>query len=163
MPILWAQLLITIPAYVLAETTLGMLGLGVMEPLPSWGNLLRELEGGGMRCIRGYWRRCMLLAAVVGSFQADVRTGGLFGMTALLAILAAGLALGGELRFALHDSPKTTDPLMIADESAGAIGYLTEGVLIRVNRGTQKPEPELATSWKVSKDSRRSRFSCGRA
>ena len=48
MPILWAQLWITIPAYVLAETTLGMLGLGVMEPLPSWGNLLRELEGGGI-------------------------------------------------------------------------------------------------------------------
>ena len=45
MPILWPNSGSTIPAYVLAETTLGMLGLGVMEPLPSWGNLLRELEG----------------------------------------------------------------------------------------------------------------------
>ncbi len=45
MPILFAQLWITIPAYVLAESTLGMLGLGVMEPLPSWGNLLREHGG----------------------------------------------------------------------------------------------------------------------
>ncbi len=62
--------------------------------------------------------------------------------------------LAGELRFAFHDEPKTTDPLMMADESAEAIRYLTEGVLIRVNRLTQKPEPELATSWKVSKDSR---------
>jgi peptide/nickel transport system permease protein len=67
MPILWAQLLITIPAYVLAESTLGMLGLGVMEPLPSWGNLLRELEGGGIHV----WQLApvLLLAAVVGSFQ----------------------------------------------------------------------------------------------
>ncbi|MGA3188636.1 MAG: ABC transporter permease subunit [Bryobacteraceae bacterium] len=67
MPILWAQLWITIPAYVLAETTLGMLGLGVMEPLPSWGNLLRELEGGALHP----WLLApvLLLAAVVGSFQ----------------------------------------------------------------------------------------------
>ncbi len=66
--------------------------------------------------------------------------------------LLLALALCGELRFALHDEPKTTDPLLMADESAEAIGYLTEGVLIRVNRLTQRPEPELATSWKVSKD-----------
>jgi ABC-type transport system substrate-binding protein len=66
--------------------------------------------------------------------------------------------LAGELRFALHDEPKTTDPLLMADESAEAIGYLTEGVLIRINRLTQKPEPELATSWKISKDSTRITF-----
>jgi peptide/nickel transport system substrate-binding protein len=63
------------------------------------------------------------------------------------------IMLAGQLRFVLHDEPKTTDPLLAADEPAVAIGYLTEGVLIRVNRLTQKPEPELATSWKVSKDS----------
>jgi peptide/nickel transport system substrate-binding protein len=66
--------------------------------------------------------------------------------------------LAGELRFALHDEPKTSDPLLIADESAEAIGYLTEGVLIRINRLTQKPEPELATSWKISKDSTKITF-----
>jgi ABC-type dipeptide/oligopeptide/nickel transport system permease subunit len=70
MPILWAQLWITIPAYVLAETTLGMLGLGVMEPLPSWGNLLRELEGGGIAGHPWLLAPALLLAAVVGSFQA---------------------------------------------------------------------------------------------
>jgi peptide/nickel transport system permease protein len=69
MPILWAQLWITIPAYVLAETTLGMLGLGVMEPLPSWGNLLRELEGGGLGDHPWLMAPVLLLAAVVGSFQ----------------------------------------------------------------------------------------------
>jgi peptide/nickel transport system substrate-binding protein len=66
--------------------------------------------------------------------------------------------LAGQLRFALHDEPKTTDPLMMADESAEAIRYLTEGVLIRVNRLTQKPEPDLATSWKISKDSTKITF-----
>ena len=43
-PILFAQFWISIPVFVLTEATLSMLGLGVMEPLPSWGNLLRGLE-----------------------------------------------------------------------------------------------------------------------
>lgn len=43
-PILLAQFWISIPVFVLTEATLSMLGLGVMEPLPSWGNLLRGLE-----------------------------------------------------------------------------------------------------------------------
>jgi peptide/nickel transport system permease protein len=43
-PILLAQFWISIPFFVLTETTLSMLGLGVMEPMPSWGNLLRGLE-----------------------------------------------------------------------------------------------------------------------
>lgn len=68
------------------------------------------------------------------------------------------LLLAGQLRFALHDEPKTTDPMLSSDESAEAIKYLTEGVLIRVNRLTQRPEPELATSWKISKDSTKITF-----
>jgi len=43
-PVLFAQFWISIPVFILAEATLSMLGLGVMEPLPSWGNLLRGLE-----------------------------------------------------------------------------------------------------------------------
>jgi ABC-type dipeptide/oligopeptide/nickel transport system permease subunit len=69
MPILWAQLFITIPAYVLAETTLGMLGLGVMEPLPSWGNLMREMEGQGIMGHPWLLAPVLVLAAVVGGFQ----------------------------------------------------------------------------------------------
>ena len=41
--ILLAQFLILIPVFILSEGNLGVLGLGVGEPLPSWGNLLREL------------------------------------------------------------------------------------------------------------------------
>ena len=43
-PVLYAQFWISIPVFILTEANLGMLGLGVAEPLPSWGSLLRELE-----------------------------------------------------------------------------------------------------------------------
>lgn len=44
-PILAAQFWLSIPIFILSEANLGLLGLGVSEPVPSWGNLLRELEG----------------------------------------------------------------------------------------------------------------------
>lgn len=44
LPILAAQFWISIPIFILAEANLGILGLGVSEPMPSWGSLLRELE-----------------------------------------------------------------------------------------------------------------------
>jgi ABC-type dipeptide/oligopeptide/nickel transport system permease subunit len=43
-PILFAQFWTSIPVFILSEANLGLLGLGVAEPLPSWGSLLRELE-----------------------------------------------------------------------------------------------------------------------
>jgi peptide/nickel transport system permease protein len=42
--VLLAQFWISIPAFILGEASLGLLGLGVAEPLPSWGNLLQELQ-----------------------------------------------------------------------------------------------------------------------
>lgn len=43
-PVFLAQFWISVPVFILTEATLSMLGLGVMEPLPSWGNLLRGFE-----------------------------------------------------------------------------------------------------------------------
>ena len=43
-PILLAQFWISVPVFILSEANLGLLGLGVSEPLPSWGAMLRELE-----------------------------------------------------------------------------------------------------------------------
>ncbi len=65
---------------------------------------------------------------------------------------------GGQLKFCLRMEPKTFDPLKVEDEASAAIRYLTGGVLVRVNRQTQELEPELAQSWKVSKDGRNITF-----
>jgi peptide/nickel transport system permease protein len=43
-PVLSAQFWIAIPVFILSEANLALLGLGVSEPLPSWGGMLRELE-----------------------------------------------------------------------------------------------------------------------
>ncbi len=42
--VLLTQVTLLIPQYVLAEVTLSFLGLGVGEPLPSWGSLLSSLQ-----------------------------------------------------------------------------------------------------------------------
>ncbi|MGB8005815.1 MAG: ABC transporter substrate-binding protein [Terriglobales bacterium] len=75
--------------------------------------------------------------------------------TLLYLALTSGAALaqsGGELRFCLRSEPKTFDPALVDDDSSLSIRYLTGGVLARVNRRTQELEPELAESWKISKD-----------
>ncbi|HZQ94156.1 MAG TPA: ABC transporter substrate-binding protein [Candidatus Sulfotelmatobacter sp.] len=70
-----------------------------------------------------------------------------------------GSAFGqGELRFCLRSEPKTFDPLKVEDDASVAIRYLTGGTLVRMNRQTQALEPELAESWKVSKDGRQISF-----
>jgi peptide/nickel transport system substrate-binding protein len=79
-------------------------------------------------------------------------------MLCVLSLLGQALAQGGELRFCLRSEPKTFDPLKVEDDASGAIRYLTGGVLVRVNRQTQELQPELALSWKVSKDGRQISF-----
>jgi peptide/nickel transport system permease protein len=39
-----AQFRVLVPACILAEASLGLLGLGVADPVPSWGNLLKDLQ-----------------------------------------------------------------------------------------------------------------------
>lgn len=42
--LLLPQFLVSLPAFLMAEANLGTLGLGVSEPLPSWGSMLLELD-----------------------------------------------------------------------------------------------------------------------
>jgi ABC-type dipeptide/oligopeptide/nickel transport system permease subunit len=43
-PVVAAQFWILLPAFLLTEANLGVLGLGINEPLSSWGSLLAELQ-----------------------------------------------------------------------------------------------------------------------
>lgn len=71
----------------------------------------------------------------------------------LIALVGAATCLD-ELRFYLHSEPKTFNPALVADDASETVRYLTGGVLVRLNRQTQRAEPELATTWKMSKDGR---------
>ena len=87
------------------------------------------------------------------SRHSHVRTAAALALLLLLS-LSAFAQSGGELRFYVHSDPKTFDPLLVADDASETIRYLTGGVLVRVNRRTQQAEPELATSWTISRDGR---------
>jgi len=72
----------------------------------------------------------------------------------LLAASAVRAQNGGTLRFCLRAEPKTFNPLLVSDDASETVRYLTGGVLMRLNRQTQRLEPALATSWKLSRDGR---------
>lgn len=69
-PVLYAQFWLSIPVFILSEANLGILGLGVAEPMPSWGSLLKELEG-LVSVGEEPWKfvPLILLVVVVMSFQ----------------------------------------------------------------------------------------------
>ena len=94
----------------------------------------------------------LLLVALVGTAA--------FGAAANVATVppAGDPVWGGELRFAIHAEPKTWDPLMTADDASDAVRILTNGFLVRLNRKTQKYEPDVAESWKVSENGKKISF-----
>ena len=78
----------------------------------------------------------------------------LLSLTLFLVTTLASAQGGGQLRFCLRSDPKTFDPVLVGDDPSERVRYITGGFLMRLNRLTQRLEPELATSWKVSKDGR---------
>lgn len=74
-PILLAQFWISVPVFILSEANLGLLGLGVSEPLPSWGAMLRELENYSA-VLQNPWMLApvVLLVIVVACLQVALRT-----------------------------------------------------------------------------------------
>jgi peptide/nickel transport system permease protein len=67
-PVLAAQFCTTVPIFILSEANLTLLGVGVAEPLPSWGNLLRELENQPGLAL-GPLAPLILLVIVISCFQ----------------------------------------------------------------------------------------------
>jgi peptide/nickel transport system permease protein len=57
-----------VPQFILAEVTLSFLGLGVGEPIPSWGNLLSELQK--YNVLVSYWWMYLPAAMLVILFLA---------------------------------------------------------------------------------------------
>jgi peptide/nickel transport system permease protein len=55
-----------VPQFILAEVTLSFLGLGVGEPIPSWGNLLSELQK--YNVLTNYWWMYAPAIALVALF-----------------------------------------------------------------------------------------------
>ena len=60
------QAAVLVPQFVLAEMTLSFLGLGVPEPLPSWGNLLASLQH--YNVLVSYWWMYLPVLAMVPFF-----------------------------------------------------------------------------------------------
>jgi ABC-type dipeptide/oligopeptide/nickel transport system permease subunit len=63
-PLLLPQFLICIPAFIVAEANLGALGLGVGEPLPSWGAMLLELDNSALLA-QSHWVYLPIVLLVV--------------------------------------------------------------------------------------------------
>jgi peptide/nickel transport system permease protein len=64
---LLTQAAVLIPQYVVAEVTLSFFGLGLSEPMPSWGNLLANLQQYNV-LVSYWWMFAPALALVLVSF-----------------------------------------------------------------------------------------------
>jgi peptide/nickel transport system permease protein len=82
-PVLLTQASLLIPQFVLAEVTLSFFGLGLSEPLASWGSLLATLQQ--YNVIVSHWWMfvpggalviyCLAYFAVADSLQARLKSG----------------------------------------------------------------------------------------
>jgi len=76
--LLLPQFLICVPAFIVAEANLGALGLGVGEPLPSWGSMLLELDNSALLA-RSHWvylpiALLVIVLLTLESFSAEGET-----------------------------------------------------------------------------------------
>ena len=77
-PLLLPQFLVCVPAFLVAEANLGALGLGVGEPMPSWGAMLLELDNSALLA-RSAWiylpiALLVIVLLALESFTADEET-----------------------------------------------------------------------------------------
>ncbi len=71
LPISMTQFLLCVPLFLIAEADLGSLGLGVSEPLVSWGSMLSDISSNAQRVSTGWvYLPLVLLAITVFSFES---------------------------------------------------------------------------------------------
>ena len=68
--LLLPQFLVCVPAFIVAEANLGTLGLGITEPLPSWGSMLQELDNSALLAT-SHWIYLPLILLVVVLFLLE--------------------------------------------------------------------------------------------
>jgi peptide/nickel transport system substrate-binding protein len=62
---------------------------------------------------------------------------------------------GGRITVALRTDPKTLNPILAVDTTSREVIGTMQSDLVHINRQTQRTEPALASSWKVSPDGHR--------
>lgn len=80
-------------------------------------------------------------------------------MTSEMANQAIRGKRGGRIVVSKSAGPRTFNRLFAFDDQTTSITNCMVGHLLRINRQSQQPEPELAQSWKVSPDGKRVTFS----
>ncbi len=66
--------------------------------------------------------------------------------------LAHPLAPGGTIVASVRAEPRSFNRYVTRDLTSDVIAYLSHGALVRVNRRTQRLDPELAESWELLPD-----------
>ena len=196
--VLLTQAALLVPLYVAAEVTFSFFGLGVSEPVPSWGNMLAALQQYSVLVSYGWLlapAAALVVTSVIYGMLADALhsskisliCGVLWGGVTMKALSSpspssvsvrghvrgqrsgsstsqSGEELarvegvtgryGGHLVVGQRSEPKTLNPVTMTDAiSREVIGRLNAD-LIEINRASQKTEPALAKSWKMSPDGR---------
>ena len=87
---------------------------------------------------------------MVSPLRSSLLCAGLVTLAAVHGACQAAPRQPGEIVWAIHYDPKTFDPAKVDEQASELVRYLTGGVLFRLNRQTQEPEPQLAESLRVS-------------
>src|SRR5436305_2160537 len=72
----------------------------------------------------------------------------------LLACAPLAAQWGNQLRFCLHSEPRSLNPALADHDASETVRYLTGGVLLRVNRVSQRRQPELAKTCRLENGGR---------
>ncbi|HEX9723215.1 MAG TPA: ABC transporter permease [Vicinamibacteria bacterium] len=70
LPLLWLQVGIMLPYFLIGEATLSFLGLGVQEPNPSWGNMLAAAAQSYTSMMKHWWTLAVPAGALTFSMLA---------------------------------------------------------------------------------------------